>query len=122
MQAWALARCLDIGAGDVVLDPTCGRGTLLAEAALWWPSARYVGCDLDAGQLEACRANCESLGVAVERHLADASRRLGGVPKGGGSIRIWFSLMYSALRVHGTRQKDLHSREAMLFLFEPRRV
>ena len=31
-------------AGDVVLDPMCGKGTLLAEASIWWPEGRYIGC------------------------------------------------------------------------------
>ena len=31
--------------GDVVLDPMCGKGTLLAEAAIWWPEGRYIGCE-----------------------------------------------------------------------------
>jgi hypothetical protein len=29
----------------------CGRGIVLAEAALHWPAARYVGVDVDAAQV-----------------------------------------------------------------------
>eukprot|EP00435_Cladocopium_sp_Y103_P034242 s1348_g8.t2 len=45
VEAWAVAKSLDIQPGDVVLDPMCGKGTLLAEAAIWWPEGRYIGCE-----------------------------------------------------------------------------
>ncbi|CAL1154733.1 unnamed protein product [Cladocopium goreaui] len=73
VEAWAVAKSLDIQPGDVVLDPMCGKGTLLAEAAIWWPEGRYIGCDTDALQLESCRENHRHLRVEVETHLADAS-------------------------------------------------
>ena len=71
VEAWALAKSLEIQAGEKVLDPMCGKGTLLAESALWWPEADYIGCDLRLDQLEKCRANHRYLGRHVQTHLAD---------------------------------------------------
>ena len=41
--------------GDVYLNLACGSGTLLVERALLGPSARLIGCDVDADAL-ACAA------------------------------------------------------------------
>eukprot|EP00439_Symbiodinium_sp_Y106_P044869 s3766_g5.t1 len=71
VDAWAMGRTIDPQPGDVVLDPMCGKGTLLLEAAIWWPEARYVGCDTDEAQLEACQQNAAYIGAEVATHLAD---------------------------------------------------
>ena len=34
VEAWAIARSLDVQPGETVLDPMCGKGTILAEAGL----------------------------------------------------------------------------------------
>jgi len=49
--SWCLGKAGGIGVGDVVCDPMCGRGIVLAEAALHWPHARYVGLDVNASQV-----------------------------------------------------------------------
>jgi len=77
IECWALARTLNIQPNEVVLDPMCGCGTLLVEASLWWPSAKYVGCDLDLQQLERCNANSKALGVEVKWHQANISEHNG---------------------------------------------
>ena len=79
VEAWAIARSLDIQDGDLVLDPMCGRGTLLAEASIWWPNATYVGCDLNLSQLASTRRNFEALSTDVALHKADATA-LEGIP------------------------------------------
>lgn len=53
-----------------VLEPTCGRGSLLAAAARAWPSARLVGFDVDAGHVAAARRALPD--ATIER--ADAFR------------------------------------------------
>eukprot|EP00930_Biecheleria_cincta_P030363 TRINITY_DN21031_c0_g1_i1.p1 TRINITY_DN21031_c0_g1~~TRINITY_DN21031_c0_g1_i1.p1 ORF type:complete len:363 (-),score=64.31 TRINITY_DN21031_c0_g1_i1:94-1182(-) len=73
VEAWAIAKSLEPLRGEVVLDPMCGKGTLLAEAANWWPDAHYVGCDSDWSQLEASQENFAYLSVHVETHLANAT-------------------------------------------------
>lgn len=56
--AAAMTRLADIGPGHTVLDPCCGAGTLLIEAALAHPeAARYQGYDIDPTALAAARAN-----------------------------------------------------------------
>jgi len=47
---------------DVILDPVCGSGTLLAEAAALAPGAVVHGRDLDRAAIKAARANLPELG------------------------------------------------------------
>jgi len=63
-------------AGEVVLDPFCGDGTLAIEAALAYPGARVAGTDIDPARLANAAANARRAGVAVEFALADAGREL----------------------------------------------
>lgn len=58
--AWALARLVAPRAGEVVLDPMCGRGGCLIEAARECRGATYLGADLDEAQLSDCAANLRS--------------------------------------------------------------
>ncbi|KAK3258519.1 hypothetical protein CYMTET_32441 [Cymbomonas tetramitiformis] len=55
--AWALGRAADIGPGDVVLDPMCGRGLILLESARQWSQGMYIGVDIDRAQLQDAREN-----------------------------------------------------------------
>src|SRR5207244_798317 len=48
-------------AGEIVLDPVCGSGTLLAEAHAYAPEARLIGVDLDARAIEVARQNLAGL-------------------------------------------------------------
>ena len=79
VEAWAIARSLDLQEGEVVLDPMCGQGTLLAEAAIWWPNATFVGCDVNGSQLERCSSNFAALAQKVALHQVDATQP-GGIP------------------------------------------
>eukprot|EP00913_Durusdinium_trenchii_P004526 g4203.t1 len=91
--AWVLARCLNIEEQDTVLDPMCGRGVLLCEAALNWPHAgAFIGCDLDPDQLRLAAENVANLarGSTSSAHAlqllrADAAK-LGGLPLAKGSV------------------------------------
>ncbi|MCF6522484.1 methyltransferase domain-containing protein [Streptomyces sp. JJ36] len=69
--AAAMARLAGVSAGHRVLDPCCGAGTLLVEAALTEPQARYEGCDLAPEALRAARANAAGC-RAVRFRRADA--------------------------------------------------
>ncbi|NGO48449.1 methyltransferase domain-containing protein [Streptomyces sp. YC419] len=70
--AAAMAVLADIRPGHTVLDPCCGAGTLLIEAALAQPEARYQGFDLSANALTAARANAAELPITIRR--SDAAR------------------------------------------------
>eukprot|EP00435_Cladocopium_sp_Y103_P073566 s12_g44.t1 len=51
----------------------CGKGTLLAEVATWWPSTRLIGVDVDPKQLQRCRENFQWLQREVSLHLANVT-------------------------------------------------
>ncbi|GAA1283811.1 hypothetical protein Psi02_29720 [Planotetraspora silvatica] len=70
--AAGMARMAGIRPGDTILDPCCGAGTLLIEAAMQQPQARLYGVDLDVRALSAAEENAAGLPVAVGR--ADAGR------------------------------------------------
>lgn len=55
--AAAMALLADISPAERVIDPCCGAGTLLIEAAHLHPTARYHGFDLSLSALAATRSN-----------------------------------------------------------------
>jgi hypothetical protein len=55
--AAAAVRILPSSASDVVLDPFCGSGTLLAERSVLGPYAALLGWDLDPGAIRAAHIN-----------------------------------------------------------------
>uniref|UniRef100_A0A8C5MTG2 THUMP domain containing 2 n=1 Tax=Leptobrachium leishanense TaxID=445787 RepID=A0A8C5MTG2_9ANUR len=63
--AWAMATLAEIRDGSVVLDPMCGVGTILLEAAKEWPNTHYVGMDIDTTQLKNAVDNVKSAGVGL---------------------------------------------------------
>eukprot|EP00927_Polykrikos_kofoidii_P066525 TRINITY_DN62104_c0_g1_i1.p1 TRINITY_DN62104_c0_g1~~TRINITY_DN62104_c0_g1_i1.p1 ORF type:complete len:439 (-),score=83.32 TRINITY_DN62104_c0_g1_i1:71-1387(-) len=75
--SWAMARSVDVEPGQVVLDPMCGCGIILLEAAQCWRGAQYVGIDNDPLQLERSVANsdvlCARLRQSVSFLLGDAT-------------------------------------------------
>jgi 23S rRNA G2445 N2-methylase RlmL len=50
---------------DVVLDPTCGSGTLLAEFHAYAPSARLIGRDIDPQAVAIAKTNVPSADISV---------------------------------------------------------
>ena len=56
---------------DTILDPVCGSGTLLAEAAGYAPGARLIGADQDLQAVKTARRNLKGFGTAEIDH-ADA--------------------------------------------------
>jgi tRNA (guanine6-N2)-methyltransferase len=55
--AAAMARLADIRPGQLVIDPCCGAGTLLIEAAGLCPDAKFRGSDTSAAALAAAVTN-----------------------------------------------------------------
>lgn len=58
---------------DVILDPVCGSGTLLAEARGYAPNARLIGIDVDETAIRAAKAN---LGENAKLKLMHADSRV----------------------------------------------
>ncbi|WP_194833592.1 methyltransferase domain-containing protein [Nocardia sp. XZ_19_369] len=77
--ASAMVQLADLRAGDWVLDPCCGAGTLLVEAMHAQPDARYSGFDIDPAAVCAIRANAANT-------LTTGSADAANVPLPQGSI------------------------------------
>lgn len=84
--AYMLLRAAGVKAGDTVLDPFCGSGTLLLEAAAWLDGAfTGIGLDMNRRAANGARANAEAEGFgdcltfkcsdarALRKHCADES-------------------------------------------------
>jgi tRNA (guanine6-N2)-methyltransferase len=61
--AYCLGLLAALASGDIVLDPACGAGTILIEAAALAPSGVICGGDLDAAALETAQANLQAAGM-----------------------------------------------------------
>jgi methylase of polypeptide subunit release factors len=72
--AAAAARCVPVDATDIVLDPFCGSGVLLAERALRGPYDRLIGGDVDLTALEAASQNLQGFNRVILTQ-ADAGRQ-----------------------------------------------
>ena len=55
---------------DIVLDPTCGSGTLLTELRSFAPNARLIGCDIDANAIRIAQKNLNSIKPAGDTQAA----------------------------------------------------
>ncbi|NWR12013.1 THUM2 protein, partial [Paradoxornis webbianus] len=71
--AWAMASLAEISAGALVLDPMCGLGTILLEAAKEWPEACYWGADISDSQLEGADGNIRAAGLMDKIELLKTS-------------------------------------------------
>ncbi|NWI94051.1 THUM2 protein, partial [Pitta sordida] len=80
--AWAMASLAEISAGALVLDPMCGLGTILLEAAKEWPEASYWGADVSDSQLEGAGVNIRTAGLADKIELLKASVKALPLPSG----------------------------------------
>uniref|UniRef100_A0A8C2LWM5 U6 snRNA (guanine-N(2))-methyltransferase THUMPD2 n=3 Tax=Cricetulus griseus TaxID=10029 RepID=A0A8C2LWM5_CRIGR len=71
--AWAMASIAEIKAGALVLDPMCGLGTILVEAAEEWPDVYYMGADVSDSQLLGACDNLKAAGLADKIDLLQGS-------------------------------------------------
>ncbi|XP_075811389.1 U6 snRNA (guanine-N(2))-methyltransferase THUMPD2 isoform X2 [Microtus pennsylvanicus] len=71
--AWAMASIAEIKAGALVLDPMCGLGTILVEAAKEWPDVYYMGADVSDSQLLGACDNVKAAGLADKIDLLKVS-------------------------------------------------
>lgn len=73
-MAAALARILAASAGEVVVDPFCGDGTIPIEIAALAPGADVRGSDRDPVRVRNAVANSARAEAAVSFSVADAGR------------------------------------------------
>lgn len=78
--AAAMARLAGIRPGHVVFDPCCGAGTLLIEARIQQPGARYHGTDVDPAAIRAARLNDPA--IAWRTEPGEPDRMLANPPWG----------------------------------------
>ncbi|XP_067092591.1 THUMP domain-containing protein 2 isoform X2 [Osmerus mordax] len=71
--AWAVGFLANIQPGSTVVDPMCGVGTILVEAAHEHLDACFLGVDIEAKQLERARENVEFAKLAHRIQLLHAS-------------------------------------------------
>ncbi|KAM6179610.1 THUMP domain-containing protein 2-like [Erethizon dorsatum] len=71
--AWAMASLAEIKVGTFVLDPMCGLGTILLEAAKEWPDGYYVGADVSDSQLLGACDNLKAAGLNDKIELLKVS-------------------------------------------------
>nr|XP_057914969.1 THUMP domain-containing protein 2 isoform X2 [Doryrhamphus excisus] len=71
--AWAMAELAEIQPGFRVLDPMCGVGTILIEAAQEHKLSCFLGLDIDDGQLNKARDNVSFAQLGDRMHLLKAS-------------------------------------------------
>ncbi|XP_070834041.1 THUMP domain-containing protein 2 [Chaetodon trifascialis] len=71
--AWAMASLAQIQPGFCVVDPMCGVGTILIEAAQEHKAVRFLGVDFDDGQLQRANENVEFAELKNRIHLLKAS-------------------------------------------------
>jgi tRNA (guanine6-N2)-methyltransferase len=72
--AAAMVRLADPVSPARVLDPFCGDGTILVEAALYRSGLDLRGSDIDVGRLDAARRNADRAGVRPRLTQRDAGR------------------------------------------------
>lgn len=85
--AWAIARSADIAPGDVVVDPMCGSGIILLEAARCW-SACYMGFDHSPTQLARSLGNLQLLSGSSHAAVSFAQGRVERLPLGDGCCDV----------------------------------
>ncbi|KAJ4948085.1 hypothetical protein JOQ06_019625 [Pogonophryne albipinna] len=71
--AWAMASLAQIQPGFCVVDPMCGVGTILIEAAQEHQDVCFLGMDIDDGQLKKANENVEFAELENRMHLLKAS-------------------------------------------------
>ncbi|XP_076850685.1 U6 snRNA (guanine-N(2))-methyltransferase THUMPD2 isoform X2 [Brachyhypopomus gauderio] len=60
--AWAMTSLCPVKEASVILDPMCGVGTILLEAAQECPDCVFIGMDTEEGQLQKAAENVDAAG------------------------------------------------------------
>ncbi|CAJ1342982.1 unnamed protein product [Effrenium voratum] len=113
--AWAMARTIEPALGELVVDPMCGSGIVLLEAAQCWRGAFYLGFEEDPRQLERCRQN-RSL---VSPDAARSPKAYAEVLRSDGRVVLLTNQALEGWQVDCRRKVLLGHMEALLFLARP---
>ncbi|HEY3229664.1 MAG TPA: methyltransferase domain-containing protein [Roseiflexaceae bacterium] len=83
--AYCLCLLAGLQPGDAVLDPACGAGTIMIEAAALVPGGVVIGGDRDSHAIARAQENLEAAGLAPRVVWANAAQAAGGaghIPSG----------------------------------------
>ncbi|XP_060943543.1 THUMP domain-containing protein 2 [Limanda limanda] len=80
--AWAMTSLAQIQPGSCVVDPMCGVGTILIEAAQEHKDACFLGVDIDDRQLQKANENIEFAELRTRIQLLKASSMALPLPSG----------------------------------------
>eukprot|EP01117_Protostelium_nocturnum_P014868 TRINITY_DN5706_c0_g1_i1.p1 TRINITY_DN5706_c0_g1~~TRINITY_DN5706_c0_g1_i1.p1 ORF type:complete len:280 (-),score=74.50 TRINITY_DN5706_c0_g1_i1:85-924(-) len=72
--AWTMAHVAEIKEGQVILDPMCGKGTLLLESCYHWRNNVFIGFDDNSDKLQVARETIEYSKLCIQLHRGDARR------------------------------------------------
>ncbi|KAG5266600.1 hypothetical protein AALO_G00233940 [Alosa alosa] len=86
--AWAMTSVSNMKEGAVIIDPMCGVGTILLEAAQECPNACFFGLDSDVGQLQKAAENVEYAQLTDRVQLLQASAMRIPLPSGSVDVVI----------------------------------
>jgi len=125
--AYAMLRIASVRPGDKVLDPFCGSGTIIIEAAQVWRGLELIGVDISPKSIEGAWMNAEAAGVRdkVKFIVGDARRLERALPMGWRADRVVsnlpFGIRSGRLKVIPTMYKNF-LRSLRQFLAEGSRV
>ncbi|MEM1514682.1 MAG: THUMP domain-containing protein [Thermoproteota archaeon] len=94
--AYAMLRIAGVRSGDRILDPFCGGGTIIIEAAQAWNNLELIGIDISPKSIEGARMNAEAAGVKdkVKFIIGDARRLEIVLPEGWRTDRVVSNLPF----------------------------
>ncbi|KAJ8248555.1 hypothetical protein GJAV_G00243250 [Gymnothorax javanicus] len=82
--AWVMASLAEIKPGCCVLDPMCGVGTILLEAAKEYANSFFLGTDIDESQLERAGDNVQF--AELSHRIAVIKASVMGIPLPSSSV------------------------------------
>ncbi|MEM1585973.1 MAG: THUMP domain-containing protein [Candidatus Bathyarchaeia archaeon] len=94
--AYAMLRTAGVRSGERLLDPFCGGGTIIIEAAQVWSDLELIGVDISPKSIEGAWKNAEAAGVRdkVKFIVGDARRLEEALPEGWKADKVISNLPF----------------------------